>query len=609
MKIEENVASLKQQLSNFKIDLGSIRELLDVNVTTAKKLSSAEYQSIAAILTEKLGREIFLNKKVDPSIMGGIVVQVGDKVFDASAARKLKDVAADLSVGLDKQEYTNIAAMGKDLVAKVEASNLDANMEEVGIVDKIGDGIATVSGMKNAMAGEMVELPHDVKGMVLNLNPDSVGIVLMGGENLIKEGDTVRRTGEIMDVPVGEGLLGRVVSAIGEPIDGKGAITAVERRPVESPAHGIADRKSVDTPLQTGIKCIDALVPIGRGQRELIIGDRGTGKTAVAVDTILNQKGLGVICIYVAIGQKASNIARIVRTLEQHGAMEYTIIVAATAADSAPLQYLAPYAGVTMAEYFMDQGKDVLCVYDDLSKHAVAYRAMSLLLRRPPGREAYPGDVFYLHSRLLERAAKVNTNFGMKGGSITALPIIETLAGDVGGFIPTNVISITDGQIFLESELFYSGIRPAINSGLSVSRVGGAAQIKAMKQVAGTLRLDLAQFRELAAFAQFASDLDKATKAQLDRGQRLTELLKQGQYSPLSVEKQVMAIYLGTKGYLDDVAVKEVTRCEAEFLSFMEANHPEVGADILATKKLTDENEAALKKAIAEFKETFNGTR
>ena len=609
MKIEENVASLKQQLSNFKIDLGSIRELLDVNVTTAKKLSAAEYQSIAAILTEKLGREIFLNKKVDPSIMGGIIVQVGDKVFDASAARKLKDVAADLTVGMDKREYASAAEMVKDMAAKVEASNLDANMEEVGVVDKIGDGIATVIGMKNAMAGEMVELPHNVKGMVLNLNPDSVGIVLMGGETLIKEGDPVRRTGEIMDVPVGEGLLGRVVSAIGAPIDGKGTITAAERRPVESPAHGIADRKSVDTPLQTGIKCIDALVPIGRGQRELIIGDRGTGKTAVAIDTILNQKGLGVICIYVAIGQKASNIARIVRTLEQHGAMEYTIIVAATAADSAPLQYLAPYAGVTMAEYFMDQGKDVLCVYDDLSKHAVAYRAMSLLLRRPPGREAYPGDVFYLHSRLLERAAKVNTNFGMKGGSITALPIIETLAGDVGGFIPTNVISITDGQIFLESELFYSGIRPAINSGLSVSRVGGSAQIKAMKQVAGTLRLDLAQYRELAAFAQFASDLDKATKAQLDRGQRLTELLKQGQYSPLSVEKQVMAIYLGTKGHLDDVAVKDVTRCEKEFLSFMDANHPEIGADILSTKKLTDDNEAALKKAIAEFKDTFNGTR
>ena len=602
MKTEENIALIKQQLSDFKIDLGSIKELLDVNVTTAKKLSADEYQSISVILTEKLGREIFLNKKVDPSILGGIIVQVGDKVFDASALRKLKKMEVALN-GIDVHEYTKPEALGDVLSNKLENYNVDADLEEVGIVEKIGDGIATVIGMKNAMAGELVELPHNVSGMVLNLNPDSVGIVLMGGETKIKEGDVVRRTGRIMEVPVGENLLGRVVSAIGDPIDGKGEIAAAARRPVESPAHGIADRKSVDTPLQTGIKCIDALVPIGRGQRELIIGDRGTGKTAVAIDTIINQKGLGVICIYVAIGQKASNIARIVRTLEQHGAMEYTIIVAATAADSAPLQYLAPYAGVTMAEYFMDQGKDVLCVYDDLSKHAVAYRAMSLLLRRPPGREAYPGDVFYLHSRLLERAAKLNDE--LKGGSITALPIIETLAGDVGGFIPTNVISITDGQIFLESELFYSGIRPAINSGLSVSRVGGAAQIKAMKQVAGTLRLDLAQFRELAAFAQFASDLDKATKAQLDRGQRLTEVLKQGQYSPLSVEKQVMAIYLGTKGYLDDVAVKDVTRCEKEFLDFMEANHPEVGGDIIKTKKITDENEEALKKAIAEFKDTF----
>lgn len=604
MKSEENIALIKQELSSFNMDLGSIKELLDVNVTTAKKLTVEEYQSISVILTEKLGREIFLNKKVDPSILGGIVIQIGDKVFDASAARKLKKMEVALN-GIDIHEYEKPEAVGDVLSQKLENYNVDeTDLEEVGVVEKIGDGIATVIGMKHAMAGELVELPHNVSGMVLNLNPDSVGIVLMGGDTKIKEGDLVRRTGRIMEVPVGENLLGRVVSAIGDPIDGKGDIVAAEYRPVESPAHGIADRKSVDTPLQTGIKCIDALVPIGRGQRELIIGDRGTGKTAVAIDTIINQKGLGVICIYVAIGQKASNIARIVRTLEQHGALEYTIIVAATAADSAPLQYLAPYSGVTMAEYFMDQGKDVLCVYDDLSKHAVAYRAMSLLLRRPPGREAYPGDVFYLHSRLLERAAKLNDT-ELSGGSITALPIIETLAGDVGGFIPTNVISITDGQIFLESELFYSGIRPAINSGLSVSRVGGAAQIKAMKQVAGTLRLDLAQFRELAAFAQFASDLDKATKAQLDRGQRLTEILKQGQYSPLSVEKQVMAIYLGTKGYLDDVAVKEVTRCEKEFLDFMEANHPEIGADILNTKKITDENEEALKKAIAEFKETF----
>ena len=402
MKSEENIALLKQELSDFNIDLGSIKELLDVNVTTAKKLTVDEYQSISAILTEKLGREIFLNKKVDPAILGGIIVQVGDKVFDASAARKLKKMEVALS-GIDIHEYTKPEAMGDALSAKLENYKVDTDLEEVGIVEKIGDGIATVIGMKNAMAGELVELPHNVSGMVLNLNPDSVGIVLMGGETKIKEGDVVRRTGRIMEVPVGEGLLGRVVSAIGAPIDGKGEIVAAEHRPVESPAHGIADRKSVDTPLQTGIKCIDALVPIGRGQRELIIGDRGTGKTAVAVDTIINQKGLGVYD-----DQKASNVARIVRTLEQHGAMEYTIIVAATAADSAPLQYLAPYAGVTMAEYFMDQGKDVLCVYDDLSKHAVAYRAMSLLLRRPPGREAYPGDVFYLHSRLLERAAKLN---------------------------------------------------------------------------------------------------------------------------------------------------------------------------------------------------------
>ena len=606
MKIEENIALIKQELSDFNMNLGSIRELLDVKVTTAKKLTVDEYQSISAILTEKLGREIFLNKKVDPSSLGGIIVQVGDKVYDASALRKLKKMEVVMN-GIDIHDYAldKPEAMADAISAKLENYNVDADLEEVGIVEKIGDGIATVIGMKNAMAGELVELPHGVSGMVQNLNQDSVGIVLMGGETAIKEGDLVRRTGRIMEVPVGEALLGRVVSAIGAPIDGKGAIAAAEYRPVESPAHGIADRQSVDTPLQTGIKCIDALVPIGRGQRELIIGDRGTGKTAVAIDTIINQKGLGVICIYVAIGQKASNIARIVRTLEQHGAMEYTIIVAATAADSAPLQFLAPYSGVTMAEYFMDQGKDVLCVYDDLSKHAVAYRAMSLLLRRPPGREAYPGDVFYLHSRLLERAAKLNSIAPLKGGSVTALPIIETLAGDVGGFIPTNVISITDGQIFLESELFYSGIRPAINSGLSVSRVGGSAQIKAMKSVAGTLRLDLAQYRELAAFAQFASDLDKATKAQLDRGQRLTELLKQGQYCPLPVEKQVMAIYLGTKGYLDDVAVKDVTRCEKEFLEFMDANHPEVGADIKATKKISDENEEALKNAIAEFKETF----
>ena len=478
---------------------------------------------------------------------------------------------------------------------QIKRYSTELEVSDVGTVIQVADGIARIHGLEKAMQGELLEFPGEVYGMVLNLEEDNVGAVLLGDSRNVNEGDTVKTTGRVVEVPVGDALTGRVVNALGQPIDGKGPIVTDKYRKIERVASGVITRKSVSVPLQTGIKAIDAMVPIGRGQRELIIGDRQTGKTAIAIDTIINQKGLGVICIYVAIGQKASNVARFVRTLEQHGAMDYTIIVAATAADSAPLQYLAPYAGVTMAEYFMDQGKDVLCVYDDLSKHAVAYRAMSLLLRRPPGREAYPGDVFYLHSRLLERAAKLNKELG--NGSITALPIIETLAGDVGGFIPTNVISITDGQIFLESELFYSGIRPAINSGLSVSRVGGAAQIKAMKSVAGTLRLDLAQYRELAAFAQFASDLDKATKAQLDRGQRLTEILKQGQYVPLPVEKQVMAIYLGTKGYLDDVAVKDITRMESEFLDFMDANHPEIGASIRDEKKITDENEAALKKA------------
>ena len=602
MKTEENIALIKQQLSDFKIDLGSIKELLDVNVTTAKRLSAAEYQSISVILTEKLGREIFLNKKVDPSILGGIIVQVGDKVFDASALRKLKKMEVALN-GIDVHEYTKPEALGDALSNKLENYNVDADLEEVGIVEKIGDGIATVIGMKNAMAGELVELPHNVSGMVLNLNPDSVGIVLMGGETKIKEGDVVRRTGRIMEVPVGENLLGRVVSAIGDPIDGKGEIAAAERRPVESPAHGIADRKSVDTPLQTGIKCIDALVPIGRGQRELIIGDRGTGKTAVAIDTIINQKGLGVICIYVAIGQKASNIARIVRTLEQHGAMEYTIIVAATAADSAPLQYLAPYAGVTMAEYFMDQGKDVLCVYDDLSKHAVAYRAMSLLLRRPPGREAYPGDVFYLHSRLLERAAKLNDE--LKGGSITALPIIETQAGDVSAYIPTNVISITDGQIFLETALFNQGMRPAINVGISVSRVGGNAQVKAMKKVAGTLKIDQAQYRELEAFTKFGGDLDPVTAMVIDKGRKNSMLLVQPQYTPMPVEEEIAVVYCGTKGLLGDVPVENVAEFEKYFLEILRNRHDKDILTPLREGKLTPEVETLLQNTAEEGVKRF----
>ncbi|TWH45367.1 F-type H+-transporting ATPase subunit alpha [Sporomusa sp. KB1] len=486
---------------------------------------------------------------------------------------------------------------------QIESYQVELNVDDVGTVIEVGDGIARIHGLEKAMAGELLEFPHEVFGLVLNLEEDNVGAVLLGGEIEIKEGDNVRRTGRIMQVPVGEEMVGRVVNALGQPIDGKGPINSTEFRPVEYRAPGIADRQSVKEPLQTGIKAIDSMVPIGRGQRELIIGDRGTGKTAIAVDTIINQKGQGVICIYVAIGQKASTVARVVKTLEEAGAMEYTIIVAATASDSAPLQYLAPYAGVSMGEYFMYKGGSVLCVYDDLSKHATAYRAMSLLLRRPPGREAYPGDVFYLHSRLLERAARLSSDLG--GGSITALPVIETLAGDVSAYIPTNVISITDGQIFLESELFYSGIRPAINAGLSVSRVGGSAQIKAMKQVAGRLRLDLAQYRELAAFAQFGSDLDKATQAQLDRGQRTMEILKQPQYAPMAVEEQVISIYCAINGYLDDVAIENVTKFEQDFIKFMRSNYAEVTKTIREKKNIDTETEAVLKKAIKEFKDTF----
>lgn len=500
-----------------------------------------------------------------------------------------------------KMNPEEITAIIKD---QIKNYNVDLNVDDVGTVIEIGDGIAHIHGLDKAMSGELLDFGNDIYGMVLNLEQDNVGAVLLGGDTKIKEGDIVKRTGKIMQVPVGESMIGRVVDALGRPIDGKGPIHTTQSRPIEYPAPGIADRKSVKEPLQTGIKAIDALVPIGRGQCELIIGDRGTGKTAIAVDTILNQKGQNCICIYVAIGQKASTIARVVKTFEDHGAMDYTIVVAATASDSAPLQYMAPYSGVTMGEHFMYQGKHVLCVYDDLSKHATAYRAMSLLLRRPPGREAYPGDVFYLHSRLLERAAKLSDELG--GGSITALPIIETLAGDVSGYIPTNVISITDGQIMLQTEAFYSGIRPAIDVGLSVSRVGGSAQIKAMKQIAGRMRLDLAQYRELAAFAQFGSDLDKSTKEQLDRGVRMVETLKQAQYSPLRVDEQILVIYTAVRGFLSDIPVNQVVNFQRDFLKFMNSNHPEIGQTIVEKQKLDDALEASINSAIEEFKSTYS---
>ncbi|WP_418791127.1 F0F1 ATP synthase subunit alpha [Phosphitispora sp. TUW77] len=486
---------------------------------------------------------------------------------------------------------------------QIEKYRTEIEVTDVGTVIQVGDGIARIYGLEQAMAGELLEFPGGIYGMALNLEEDNIGCVIMGPYTKIREGDTVKRTGRIVEVPVGDAMLGRVVNSLGQPIDGKGPINTNKFRPVEKRAEGVIERKSVHQPLQTGLKAIDSMVPIGRGQRELIIGDRQTGKTAIAIDTIINQKTTDVICIYVAIGQKASTVAGVVKTLEEHGAMDYTIVVSATASEPAPMLYIAPYSGCAMAEEFMYQGKHVLIIYDDLTKQAAAYRELSLLLRRPPGREAYPGDVFYLHSRLLERASKLNDDLG--AGSITALPVIETQAGDVSAYIPTNVISITDGQIFLESDLFYSGIRPAINPGISVSRVGGSAQIKAMKQVAGRLRIDLAQFRELAAFAQFGSDLDKATQARLTRGERLVEVLKQGQYKPMPVQDQVMIIFTAVNGYFDDLPVDKVARFEEDFLKFMYSSKPEIGKEIVEKGAMSDELIGKLKGAIAEFKKMF----
>jgi F-type H+/Na+-transporting ATPase subunit alpha len=490
---------------------------------------------------------------------------------------------------------------------QLQGYEAEVDLKEAGRVIEVGDGIARIYGLEKALAGELLEFPGGVYGLVLNLEADNVGAVLLGDDTKIKEGDPVSRTKRIAQVPVGEELVGRVVNALGQPVDGKGPIDAKEFRAIERYAPGVVDRRSVKEPLQTGIKSIDAMIPIGRGQRELIIGDRGTGKTAIAVDTIINQKGQGVFCFYVAIGQKRSTVAQVVKVLEDTGAMAFTTVVVASASESAPLQYIAPYAGCAMGEYFRDSGRHALCIYDDLSKHATAYRQLSLLLRRPPGREAYPGDVFYLHSRLLERAAKLNDELG--GGSLTALPIIETQLGDVSAYIPTNVISITDGQIFLESDLFYGGIRPAVNVGISVSRVGGSAQIKAMRQIAGKLRLDLAQYRELAAFAQFGSDLDRATQLQLARGQRMVELLKQGQYQPLAVERQIAIIFAGTQGLLDDMPVDQIRPFEEFLFGFLDRKHGQVLSDVANKKELTDELRATLAAAIEAAKAEFMAAR
>ena len=490
-------------------------------------------------------------------------------------------------------------------VLKEHIENFEKKVEvsETGTVLSVGDGIARIYGLEKVMAGELVEFPGQIYGLALNLEEDNVGVAIFGEDVHIKEGDEVKRTGRIFEVPVGKSILGRVVDPVGSPLDGKGPIKSEEFRKVEIKAPGIVERQPVHEPLQTGIKAIDSMIPIGRGQRELIIGDRQTGKTAIAIDTIINQKGKNCYCFYVAIGQKRSTVAQVVKTLEEFGAMEYTTVVAATASDPAPLQYIAPYAGVTMGEYFRDNGMHALIIYDDLSKQATAYRQLSLLLRRPPGREAYPGDIFYTHSRLLERAAKLNDANG--GGSLTALPIIETQAGDVSAYIPTNVISITDGQIFLESDLFYSGVRPAVNVGLSVSRVGGSAQIKAMKQVAGSLRLELAQYRELEAFAQFGSDLDKATQAQLARGARLVEILKQDQYKPYPVERQIMIIFAGTNGFLDKYPVEALGKYEEELFNFIENNYPDVFSRIAEEKTISDELKAKIEEALTKFDDVF----
>ena len=499
-----------------------------------------------------------------------------------------------------KVQADEISSIIKERIGNFE---LNVDINETGKIVSYGDGIAQVYGLNNVMAGEMVEFEDGTQGLVMNLEESSVGIVVLGRAKLLREGMSVKRLGRLLEVPVGDALLGRVVNALGEPIDGKGPIETTQTRFIEEKAPGIMARKSVHEPMATGIKAIDCLVPIGRGQRELIIGDRQTGKTTVALDAIINQKGNGVVCIYVAIGQKESTVANVIRRLEEAGAMEYTIIVASSASEAAALQFLAPYTGVTMGEFFRDSARHGLIVYDDLSKHAVAYREMSLILRRPPGREAYPGDVFYIHSRLLERAAKVNDELG--GGSLTALPIIETQAGDVAAYIPTNVISITDGQIFLETDLFNAGIRPAINVGLSVSRVGGAAQIKATKQVAGTLRLDLAQYRELQAFAQFASDLDEVSRKQLERGQRMVEVLKQPPYSPIPAEKQALIIFAGNEGYLDNLPVSAVVQFESDLYPFIDASYPQILENIRTTSKIDDETMGMMKKAIEEFKTTF----
>ena len=595
------IEQIKELVSAMPSDILNMNELkkLDISIKSAEPLSDEEMKKLTQIICETF---ISCHNEVDSELIGGVQMKVGDTVYDGTLVHQLERLSQDVennSRASDKQ-MQDIAESIKEQLAKV---NDGIDVFQTGEVISVGDGICRVSGLADCMAGEMLEFPGGLKGMVQDLDKENVGVVLLGPFGHLQEGDSVRRTGRIVEVPVGDALVGRVVDAMGSPIDGKGPIKTDSFRPVESPAPSVLARQPVSVPMQTGLKAIDALVPIGRGQRELIIGDRQTGKTAIALDAIINQKGKDVICIYVAIGQKESTVASVVEKLRSHGAMDYTIVVAATASEPAPMLYIAPYAGAAMGEYFMYKGKDVLVIYDDLSKQAAAYRELSLLLQRPPGREAYPGDVFYLHSRLLERAARLNEESG--GGSMTALPIIETQAGDISAYIPTNVISITDGQIFLESDLFHSGVRPAINVGLSVSRVGGAAQLGAMKQVAGRLRVDLAQYRELASFAQFGSDLDKSTRDTLHRGARMTEVLKQGQYAPMSAADQVIAIFAVSEGYADDLELSDIARFESELIDYVNRSYPEFQDEVLSGKKLSAEQQAKLKECIVNFKKTF----
>ena len=598
---EKFVAELKDAIQVTPADKVRLYETGEVSAVlwSEQPLEQETVDEIRDIIAQAFDDdEVNIETDVDTSLIGGLRLQVGDTVYDGSLAHRLNVIRN--SIVSEAVPEGDVAEALRGRLSK-EQSKLDAF--QVGTVITLSDGICRVSGLSDVMAGEMLEFSGGLRGLVMDLEKDNVGVVMLGNYDNVQEGDEVRRTGKIIEVPVGEALIGRVVDALGRPVDGKGIIHATESRAIESPAPSVLMRRPVSVPMQTGIKAIDALVPIGRGQRELIIGDRQTGKTAIALDTIINQKGKDLICIYVAIGQKESTVASFVNKLREHGAMDYTIVVCANASEPAPMLYIAPYSGAAMGEYFMYNGKDVLIIYDDLSKQAVAYREISLLLHRPPGREAYPGDVFYLHSRLLERAARLSEEAG--GGSMTALPIIETQAGDISAYIPTNVISITDGQIFLETDLFNSGVRPAINVGLSVSRVGGSAQLGAMKQVAGRLRMDLAQYRELAAFSQFGSDLDKATRDTLHRGDRMTELLKQGQFAPMEAADQVVSIFAASEGYADDVELADIARFERELLDYVHSSYPEIKDQIMTGKKLSAEQLEKLRSVITEFKKDF----